>query len=205
MLASRGAVYHTRKTAGEFRHFHRRCDCKVVPGFEVDPDAELVEGVRPEELRDQWAACKRADEEVSAPGLTKEAVKRQLLTDPAASLDAPLEKSVPWLRAVDSYLVPDAKLNAYALSRTGNKDKTEAFRSALGFTPSDAPEVIRQLYEWLADNPPAAKGEDGHGERFESRLVMAGRNGRKANVVAGWILRPGQSIMQLTTILVKKK
>ncbi len=31
MLAGRGAVYHTRKSAGEFRHFHRRCDCKVVP------------------------------------------------------------------------------------------------------------------------------------------------------------------------------
>ncbi len=168
MLASRGAVYHTRKSAGEFKHFHRRCDCKVVPGFEDDPDAELVEGVRPEELRDQWAACKRADEEVGAPGLTKEAVKRQLLTDPAASLDAPLEKSVPWLRAVDRYLVPDAKLNAYALSYTGNKDKTEAFRSALGFTPSDAPEVIRQLYEWLAANPPAVRGGTPYGDRYDS-------------------------------------
>ena len=36
MLASRGAVYHTRKTAGEWRHFHRGCDCKVVPSFEGD-------------------------------------------------------------------------------------------------------------------------------------------------------------------------
>lgn len=36
MLASRGAVYHTRKTAGEWRHFHRGCDCKVVPSFEDD-------------------------------------------------------------------------------------------------------------------------------------------------------------------------
>ncbi|WP_419060046.1 hypothetical protein [Ellagibacter isourolithinifaciens] len=36
MLASRGAVYHSRKTAGEFKHFHRNCDCKVVPSFEVD-------------------------------------------------------------------------------------------------------------------------------------------------------------------------
>ncbi len=54
MLAGRGAVYHSRKSAGEFRHFHRHCDCKVVPGFENDPDAELVEGVRPKELRDQW-------------------------------------------------------------------------------------------------------------------------------------------------------
>ena len=44
MLASRGAVYHTRETAGEWRHFHRGCDCKVVPSFEGDPDAELVQG-----------------------------------------------------------------------------------------------------------------------------------------------------------------
>ena len=50
MLASRGAVYHSRKTAGEFKHFHRNCDCKVVPSFEGDPDAELVQGVMPREL-----------------------------------------------------------------------------------------------------------------------------------------------------------
>lgn len=31
MLASRGAVYHTRKSAGEWKHFHRGCDCKVAP------------------------------------------------------------------------------------------------------------------------------------------------------------------------------
>ena len=36
MLASRGAVYHTRKTAGERGHFHRGCDCKVAPSFEGD-------------------------------------------------------------------------------------------------------------------------------------------------------------------------
>lgn len=67
MLASRGAVYHTRKSAGEFRHFHRHCDCKVVPGFEDDQDAELVEGVRPEELRDLWVRFK----EVESWGLPK--------------------------------------------------------------------------------------------------------------------------------------
>lgn len=47
MLASRGAVYHTRKTAGEWKHFHRGCDCKVVPSFEDDPMATLVEGCDP--------------------------------------------------------------------------------------------------------------------------------------------------------------
>ena len=53
MLASRNAVYHTRKTAGEFKHFHRHCDCKVVPSFDPDPDAEVVEGVKPKELRER--------------------------------------------------------------------------------------------------------------------------------------------------------
>lgn len=33
MLASRGFVYHTEETAGEFDHFHGSCRCKVVPGF----------------------------------------------------------------------------------------------------------------------------------------------------------------------------
>ena len=47
MLASRGAVYHSRKAAGEFRHFHRNCDCKVVPSFEDDPMATLVDGCDP--------------------------------------------------------------------------------------------------------------------------------------------------------------
>ena len=67
MLASRGAVYHTRKTAGEFKHFHRRCDCKVVPSFEDDADAELVEGVRPKELYERYRAIKQID---SMEGLT---------------------------------------------------------------------------------------------------------------------------------------
>ena len=53
MLAGRGAVYHTRKTAGEFSHFHRNCKCRVVPGFENDPDAEIVEGFSPVGLRDR--------------------------------------------------------------------------------------------------------------------------------------------------------
>ena len=55
MLASRGAVYHSRQTAGEFNHYHRRCDCKVVPGFEDDQDAAIVEGYDPRGMRDRMA------------------------------------------------------------------------------------------------------------------------------------------------------
>ena len=78
MLASRGAVYHTRKTAGEFKHFHRRCDCKVVPSFEDDPDAELVEGVRPKEM---YELCKRFKEidGYGLPRLQEDALKHACL------------------------------------------------------------------------------------------------------------------------------
>lgn len=55
MLSSRGAVYHSRQTAGEFNHYHRRCDCKVVPGFEADPYAEIVEGYDPKGMQSRMA------------------------------------------------------------------------------------------------------------------------------------------------------
>lgn len=80
MLASRGAVYHTRKTAGELKHFHRGCDCKVVPSFEGDPDAELVEGVRPKELYKLYKQFKEVDS-WELPKVQKSALK-------AACIDA---------------------------------------------------------------------------------------------------------------------
>lgn len=50
MLASRGFVYHSRKSAGENAHMHPHCDCKIVPGFEGD----TVEGYDPEAYLDIW-------------------------------------------------------------------------------------------------------------------------------------------------------
>jgi hypothetical protein len=61
MLCSRGAVYHSRKTAGEFSKFHRGCSCKVVPGFEDDPMAVLVEGHDPNDALRQWQRIEDAE------------------------------------------------------------------------------------------------------------------------------------------------
>ena len=82
MLASRGAVYYSRKTAGDFKHFHRRCDCKVVPGFKADPDAELVEGYRPKELRKQWGRFEEIDNSKHLNQSEKATAKRSLLGVP---------------------------------------------------------------------------------------------------------------------------
>lgn len=48
MLASRGPVYHSEYSAGELNHYHRHCDCRVVPWF---GDTE-VEGYDPDALLD---------------------------------------------------------------------------------------------------------------------------------------------------------
>ena len=101
MLASRGAVYHTRKTAGEFKHFHRRCDCKVVPSFEGDPDAELVQGVKPRELYERYKQFKEIDETGGLSSAEKDELKRKILYGGKAS-----ERSV--VRMLKSGEIEDA-------------------------------------------------------------------------------------------------
>lgn len=85
MLASRGAVYHTRKTAGEWRHFHRGYDCKVVPSFEGDPEAELVQGVKPRELYERYKQFKEIDETEGFSSAERDELKRKILDDGKAS------------------------------------------------------------------------------------------------------------------------
>ena len=50
MLASRGFVYLTEESAGEFDRFHKNCDCRIVPGY---PGIEL-EGYDPDLYYDMW-------------------------------------------------------------------------------------------------------------------------------------------------------
>lgn len=50
LLASRGFKYYSRKSAGEQRHFHRHCDCRIVAAY----DRDTVEGYDPKELLDEY-------------------------------------------------------------------------------------------------------------------------------------------------------
>ena len=102
MLASRGAVYHTRKTAGEFKHFHRRCDCKIVPGFEDDPDAELVEGVRPKELRERYKLIKQIDSREDLAASDKRELEGRALRVDVGSIAGKKLGSVKYVKPRDS-------------------------------------------------------------------------------------------------------
>lgn len=75
MLAGRGAVYHTRETAGEFDHWHRHCTCKVVPSFSGNQYEVLVEGHDPRDAKrwsDRIEAAKKTRREI--PGFPDDVV-----------------------------------------------------------------------------------------------------------------------------------
>ena len=102
MLASRGAVYHTRKTAGEWRHFHRGCDCKVVPSFEDDPEAELVQGVKPRELYERYKVFKQIDSMETLDDSNKKELKERALKADVGSIAGKKLGSVRYVKQRDS-------------------------------------------------------------------------------------------------------
>lgn len=91
MLASRGAVYATAKTAGEQNHFHRGCDCKIVPSF---GDGDLVEGYDPDAYYDAWREFERIDAMAGEDGRPlgkseRDRLKREYLVSHRLRADAP--------------------------------------------------------------------------------------------------------------------
>ena len=65
MLASRGFVYHSAKSAGKGAHWHRNCRCKVVP-----ETAGVVEGYDPGDWYGRWQEMRAIDAD---PGMSGEA------------------------------------------------------------------------------------------------------------------------------------
>lgn len=57
LLASRGFVYHSKRTAGETKHFHDDCDCQIVPSWDKSP---YIEGYDPEEMYGQYMTAREA-------------------------------------------------------------------------------------------------------------------------------------------------
>lgn len=59
MLAGRGAVYHTRESAGAMGRFHRHCSCKIVPSFSGNKYEVLVEGHDPKKIENRLKDIER--------------------------------------------------------------------------------------------------------------------------------------------------
>ena len=79
MLAGRGAVYHTRESAGAMGRFHRHCSCKIVPSFSGDKYEVLVEGHDPAKIE---ARLKEVERLTGFKRGTKEFSRDVTLRDP---------------------------------------------------------------------------------------------------------------------------
>lgn len=56
MLASRGFVYASKESAGQFKRFHDHCDCRIVAGM----PGTTVEGYDPEGMYERYLQCRDA-------------------------------------------------------------------------------------------------------------------------------------------------
>lgn len=141
MLASRGAVYHTRESAGEFSHYHRRCDCKVVPGFADDPMAELVEGHSPREAQRQWQELERIDGIEDIAAFEKEMLKSRAVGKLGVSTKDEFASPLPKEERVVKWLI-EYGIDVHSReTRSSQKKRTSDF---LIGGPSGVPWEIKQ-------------------------------------------------------------
>ena len=81
MLASRGFVYWSRETAGEFSQYHKHCRCLIVP----DDGTGEVEGYDPDEWLARWQAFEEIDADEGTTTAQKEDAKRLIASGRAAT------------------------------------------------------------------------------------------------------------------------
>lgn len=99
MLASRGFVYWSRKTAGEFNHYHLHCRCTIVP----DDGSGEVEGYDPTEWYARWKAYEEIDgrgdltarQKADLKGARSGAAILRTRADPALDYFGPAEEDDP--------------------------------------------------------------------------------------------------------------
>jgi len=83
----------------------------------------------------------------------------------------------------------------------GNKAKV--FDSALGYNQSNADGLMNQIYEKLPQTESVLGKVDNYGQRYTVDIPITGPNGNTATVRTGWILKPGSTKPELTTLFVK--
>ncbi len=88
MLASRGAVYHSRKTAGELGQYHRHCSCKIVPSYSGNQYEVLVEGHDPKDALKLWRRISDAESRDDLTGGIVQQVKDLLCRNLHLDLDS---------------------------------------------------------------------------------------------------------------------
>jgi SPP1 gp7 family putative phage head morphogenesis protein len=97
---------------------------------------------------------------------------------------------------VDRAVYNDRKAADYALNlnspHANARGHAKAFQMYLGLLRKDAELLKRQIMEQLPHLPAARGKSDTYGERFTARVPVTGPNGRRIDVLTGWIYEKGK-------------
>lgn len=130
--------------------------------------------------------------------------KKQEEEEAAAKEKAAKEAAGKPIAGADKAVIDQRKLDGYALNpdHPVGGSKARVFDSALGFNQSNSADLAAQLKSGVQTQPAIPQLADQYGQRYRVDIPVTGPKG-SGMVQSGWIVRPGTSHPELTTVFVK--
>lgn len=99
----------------------------------------------------------------------------------------------------ENAIIPIEKFTEYALHPVKSRGKFHAFKKAMGYDLENYQKLIDNIRNNINKFPAIPKDDNGFGIRYEVFMKLTGENGKKANVLTGWIVEHESGKVRLTT------
>lgn len=103
----------------------------------------------------------------------------------------------------ENAILPEGKFTKYLFDgeHSNGLAKGRAISSRLGYSIENWHEFRDAIQKGAVKYPAVKKESDGHGQRYEQKMVLMGLKNSPANVVVGWIQRPNGEISMTSAYL----
>lgn len=103
----------------------------------------------------------------------------------------------------ENVILPEGKFTKYLFDgeHPNGLAKGRAISSRLGYSIENWQEFRDAIQKGAVKYPAVKKGFDGHGQRYEQKMVLMGLKNNPANVVVGWIQRPNGEVSMTSAYL----
>ena len=96
----------------------------------------------------------------------------------------------------------DRKFTNYLFGGTNKEGlaKGKAFESRLGYNIDNYKDLKAEILSKAKEYPVAYKGNNGHGDKYEQKIIVYGSKDTPANVIVGWLVEKNNTKMTSTYI-----
>lgn len=103
----------------------------------------------------------------------------------------------------ENAILPEGKFTKYLFDgeHSNGLAKGRAISSRLGYSIENWHEFRDAIQKGAVKYPAVKKESDGHGQRYEQKMVLMGLKNNPANVVVGWIQRPNGEVSMTSAYL----